>query len=78
MTSLTTVRQIGDVPVVIIEVFHRMSHTAGNHAETSIDVTKLIKMSAGELFFFIRNPITACWKNDTSFTAILSQWVMRK
>jgi hypothetical protein len=66
------VRQNSDVPVVIFEVFHPMSYTAGYHAEKSINMMKLIKMSARELFSFIRNPTIVCWKNDTSFTAILS------
>jgi hypothetical protein len=54
MSSLTTVRQFGDVPVVIFDAFHPMSYSAGNHAEKFIDIMKLIMMSA-ELFSFIRS-----------------------
>jgi hypothetical protein len=41
---LTTAREIADVPVAILEVFHSLSHTGGTHAGISIDMMmKLMK-----------------------------------
>jgi hypothetical protein len=54
----TTVKEIGDVPFTIFEVFHPLSHTAGTHTDSP------------------SNSITAFWQNDTSFMAILLQWIM--
>jgi hypothetical protein len=42
-SSLTTARQISDIPVAIPEVFHPTLNTDGNHAGISIEMTKLIK-----------------------------------
>jgi hypothetical protein len=52
MSFVSTARHIGGVPI-ISEAFHPVSDTAGNHAEKSIHITKLIEMSAVELFSFI-------------------------
>jgi hypothetical protein len=38
-SCMTVARQISDVPVTILEVFHPTMHTASTHTEISIDAT---------------------------------------
>jgi hypothetical protein len=73
---LTAVRQIGGIPIVIFEVFHLSSHSAGTTAGFALDVMKLV--FAAELLFFTTILDTAHWRNGTSFAVVLSQWIMDK